>query len=126
MLPEGIEGLLVACGAVSATNVAFSAIRMEPAYMALGQAAGTAAALAVDHLAEQREVVVLFHQHEWPLWLIAEQLEIPLGTDAAIAPVPSLRQPLLPDPPTMAALREFRRPGRKFVDHAASTRSLAP
>lgn len=30
--------------------------------------------------AEQREVVVLFHQHEWPLWLIAEQLEIPLGT----------------------------------------------
>jgi RNA polymerase sigma-70 factor (ECF subfamily) len=29
---------------------------------------------------EQREVVVLFHQHEWPLWLIAEQLEIPLGT----------------------------------------------
>lgn len=29
---------------------------------------------------EQREVVVLFHQHEWPLWLIAEQLDIPLGT----------------------------------------------
>jgi RNA polymerase sigma-70 factor (ECF subfamily) len=29
---------------------------------------------------EQREVLVLFHQHEWPIWLIAEQMEIPEGT----------------------------------------------
>lgn len=29
---------------------------------------------------EQREVVVLFHQHDWPIWLIAEQLTMPEGT----------------------------------------------
>lgn len=29
---------------------------------------------------EQREVVVLFHQHDWPIWLIAEQLSMPEGT----------------------------------------------
>ncbi len=29
---------------------------------------------------EQREVIVLFHQHEWPIWLIAEHLGIPEGT----------------------------------------------
>ena len=29
---------------------------------------------------EQREVVVLFHQHDWPIWLIGEQLAIPEGT----------------------------------------------
>ncbi|MDX2132866.1 MAG: RNA polymerase sigma factor [Planctomycetota bacterium] len=29
---------------------------------------------------EQREVIVLFHQHEWPIWLIAEHLRMPEGT----------------------------------------------
>ncbi len=29
---------------------------------------------------EQREVLVLFHQHDWPIWLIAEQLRMPEGT----------------------------------------------
>lgn len=29
---------------------------------------------------EQREVIVLFHQHEWPIWLIAEQMKMPEGT----------------------------------------------
>jgi RNA polymerase sigma-70 factor (ECF subfamily) len=29
---------------------------------------------------EQREVIVLFYQHDWPIWLIAEHLEMPLGT----------------------------------------------
>lgn len=28
----------------------------------------------------QREIVVLFHQCDWPIWLIAEHLEIPEGT----------------------------------------------
>ncbi|MDR3709899.1 MAG: FAD-dependent oxidoreductase [Capsulimonadaceae bacterium] len=40
------ENLLVTC-AVSATHVAFSAIRMEPVFMMLGQAAGTAASIAL-------------------------------------------------------------------------------
>lgn len=30
--------------------------------------------------AEQREVVVLFHQHDWPIWLIARHLSMPEGT----------------------------------------------
>lgn len=29
---------------------------------------------------EQREVIVLFHQHEWPITLIAEYLDMPEGT----------------------------------------------
>jgi hypothetical protein len=46
MLPERIEGLLVPV-AVSATHIAFSSIRMEPTWMALGHAAGCAAHLCV-------------------------------------------------------------------------------
>ena len=33
---------------LSATNVAYSALRMEPTFMILGQSAGIAAALAVE------------------------------------------------------------------------------
>ena len=29
---------------------------------------------------EQREVIVLFHQHDWPIWLISEHLGMPEGT----------------------------------------------
>jgi RNA polymerase sigma-70 factor, ECF subfamily len=29
---------------------------------------------------EQREVVVLFHQQDWPIWLIAQHLDMPEGT----------------------------------------------
>jgi hypothetical protein len=55
LVPEKVDGLLVVC-AVSATNVAFSALRMEPAWMATGQAAGVAAALAVSHRTQVRGV----------------------------------------------------------------------
>ena len=30
--------------------------------------------------AEQREVVILFHQQDWPIWLIAQHMEMPEGT----------------------------------------------
>lgn len=46
MVPVGVEGLLVP-GALSATHLGFSVLRMEPPWMALGQAAGTAAHLAL-------------------------------------------------------------------------------
>ena len=48
LLPRREEaGSLLAAVCLSASHVAFSSIRMEPQYQMLGQAAGTAAALAV-------------------------------------------------------------------------------
>lgn len=55
MLPEGIDGLLVPV-AVSATHLGYGTIRMEPTWMALGEAAGAAAALSVRHGVRPREV----------------------------------------------------------------------
>ena len=47
LLPKGIEQLLIAGRCVSADSTAAGAIRVMPPCMAMGQAAGTAAALAV-------------------------------------------------------------------------------
>lgn len=47
LLPKGIEGLLVAGRSVSSTHEALGAIRVMPPAFAMGQAAGTAAGLAV-------------------------------------------------------------------------------
>ncbi|MEQ8879221.1 MAG: FAD-dependent oxidoreductase, partial [Cyclobacteriaceae bacterium] len=47
MVPKEVDGLLVTC-AVSASHVAFSSLRMEPTWCALGQAAGMAAAMSLD------------------------------------------------------------------------------
>ena len=46
LLPRGIENLLVAGRCVGATSVAAASLRVMPPCMAMGQAAGTAAALA--------------------------------------------------------------------------------
>lgn len=47
LLPRQVDNLLVPVG-MSATHVAFSAVRLEPTWMALGEAAGFAAAQAVQ------------------------------------------------------------------------------
>lgn len=47
MIPKSINGLIVPVAA-STTHVAFSSIRMEPTWMALGQAAGVAAHLTIQ------------------------------------------------------------------------------
>ena len=47
IVPKAIEQLLTPVP-VSGTHIGFSTLRMEPCWMALGQAAGTAAALAVE------------------------------------------------------------------------------
>lgn len=55
MIPEKLDGLIVPVAA-STTHVAFSSIRMEPTWMALGQAAGMAAHLALEHQVPLRQV----------------------------------------------------------------------
>jgi hypothetical protein len=57
MIPEKIDGLIVPVAA-STTHVAFSSIRMEPTWMALGQAAGVAAHLAIQNQVEPRQVPI--------------------------------------------------------------------
>ena len=49
LLPVGVEGLLLAGRCVSADSTAAGAIRVMPPCMAMGQAAGTAAALAIQN-----------------------------------------------------------------------------
>lgn len=57
MIPKKIDGLIVPVPA-STTHVAFSSIRLEPTWMALGQAAGVAAHLAIDQNVALRKVPV--------------------------------------------------------------------
>jgi hypothetical protein len=55
VVPQKVDNLLVPV-ALSATHVAFSAIRMDPTWMELGQAAGTAAALSLKEHTKVRNV----------------------------------------------------------------------
>lgn len=48
MVPKGVDGLLVAGRAISATHVAMSSMRVQATCYALGQAAGAAASVAID------------------------------------------------------------------------------
>lgn len=48
---------------------------------------------------EQREVVILFHQQDWPIWLIAQHLDLPEGT-------------------VKSHLHRGRRKMRKLLDHS--------
>jgi FAD-dependent oxidoreductase family protein/S-layer family protein len=63
IVPQQVEGLLVAT-AISATHVAFSAIRMDPTWMVMGQAAGIAAALGAQQHLPVRQVPVDMIQRE--------------------------------------------------------------
>jgi len=56
LVPLGVDGLLVAGRCISATFEAQAAIRIQPTCRALGQAAGTAAALCVNGGCEPRHV----------------------------------------------------------------------
>lgn len=57
LVPESVDGLLVPVAA-STTHIAFSSIRLEPTWMALGQAAGAAAHLAIEKNGQPRDVDV--------------------------------------------------------------------
>nr|WP_318383621.1 FAD-dependent oxidoreductase [uncultured Enterobacter sp.] len=56
MVPEGVEGLLVAGRSISTTHVALSSVRVMPTCFALGQAAGVAATLALEYRCPLRDV----------------------------------------------------------------------
>jgi hypothetical protein len=58
LVPQGLEGLLVAGRAISADHVAMSSMRVMPTCFALGQAAGVAAALAIDGPCALKDVPV--------------------------------------------------------------------
>ncbi len=55
IVPEEVDGLLVPVAA-STTHVAFSSIRLEPTWMAIGQAAGVASHLAITAGLQPRQV----------------------------------------------------------------------
>lgn len=57
VLPRGVEGLLTPVP-LSATHVAFGSLRMEPTWMAIGQACGAAAHLAITRETTLREVPI--------------------------------------------------------------------
>lgn len=63
IVPLHIEGLLVPV-AMSATHVAFSAVRMDPTWMVMGQAAGVAAALSIRENVMPRQLPVERLQRE--------------------------------------------------------------
>jgi hypothetical protein len=56
LLPQKVEGLLVAGRCISGTHAAHSSYRVMPVAMALGQAAGVAAGLAALHHCTPREI----------------------------------------------------------------------
>ena len=58
LLPKGLTNALVAGRGISATHEALAAVRVMPIAMALGQAAGTAAALSLAHGGDVRRVDV--------------------------------------------------------------------
>lgn len=57
MVPKEVDNLLLPVP-VSGSHIGFSTLRMEPCWMALGQAAGVAAALAIDRQVKVRHVPV--------------------------------------------------------------------
>ena len=88
MIPKTIDGLIVPVAA-STTHVAFSSVRMEPTWMALGQAAGIAAGLAHESNLSPRNVSVVKLQQR-----LKDQGQV-LSHENANAPHPALN-PLSP------------------------------
>ncbi len=63
LLPLGVDGLLVAGRCISVDHMALGSLRGEPLCIATGEAAGTAAALAVRQRATPRQVEIRTLQH---------------------------------------------------------------
>jgi len=63
MVPQEIDNLLLPVP-VSASHIGFSTLRMEPCWMAMGQAAGTASSIAIDKQVKMKNVEVELLQDE--------------------------------------------------------------
>jgi len=55
IVPKGIDNLLIPVP-ISGSHIGFSTLRMEPCWMAMGQAAGIAASLSIDHQTKIKHV----------------------------------------------------------------------
>ena len=64
LIPLGIDGLLLAGRCISADSTAAGAIRVMPPCMAMGQAAGTAAAMAAKQNIPVRDVEISLLQEQ--------------------------------------------------------------
>ena len=62
IVPKEVENLLLPVP-VSGSHIGFSTLRMEPCWMALGQAAGAAAAIAIDRATTVQKVPIKLLQH---------------------------------------------------------------
>ena len=78
IVPKHIDGMLVPVG-LSATHVAFSAIRMDPTWTVIGQAAGIAAVLSIQNNVLVRNVDVAQLQSE----LLKQQCKLVFYWDVA-------------------------------------------
>lgn len=58
LIPRNSEGLLVACKSISGTHIAASSYRVQPVLGSIGQAAGTAAALAAQKQTGVRDLSI--------------------------------------------------------------------
>ncbi|GLX66114.1 FAD-dependent oxidoreductase [Paenibacillus glycanilyticus] len=58
MVPEAIDNLLIAGRSISATHVAMSSMRVQATCYALGQAAGIAASLSIDHSSNLQNISI--------------------------------------------------------------------
>lgn len=76
LVPKQHNGILFPVG-ISSTHVAICSVRMEPVWSALGQAAGVAAALAINNKQELRDVTVEDIQDE----LLRQQCTLFFYTD---------------------------------------------
>ncbi len=78
ILPESVDGLLVPVG-LSATHVAFSAVRMDPTWTILGQSAGVAAALSAQKGLTPHQLPVADLQRE----LVKQDIKLAFYWDVA-------------------------------------------
>ncbi|NLW86900.1 MAG: FAD-dependent oxidoreductase [Planctomycetes bacterium] len=86
LLPEGITNLIVACRGASFSSIAASSCRLSRTMFCLGQAAGSAAALALQQNVDPSEVDIvqlrdlLGRQHIQLHWPIEEDIRSHIGT----------------------------------------------